>query len=245
MRSNLSERQRRSMISTMDLRAAIYDRSESQAYFPSKKFAEEVFYSIEFGQPPDWSINPEISLRGSEPRYRSGRSTVPIVNRIKAWARTNPTRFKFKVERSYLLNQYVGGQGSGWRWMVHYSSDNQPMILDGIDRGGWNRVDSSRDLAKAMNAVKRADMFRFVDVPTTKWSLASAKPFLDYNVRIQQLMGDRIGQTPVLPDWWPTGLWGYNPKDNDMCFWMCLARCFDTKLKKGRILGVAKKLFKT
>jgi len=143
------------MISDMDARIAIYDRSETQQFFPSRKYAEDVFYSIEFQQPPDWSINPEIALRGSEPGYRSGRSTVPIVKRIAKWAENNPTRFKFKVERSYLLNQYVGGQGSGNRWMVHYSSDNQPIVLDGIDRGGWNRVDNSKDLATAMNALRK------------------------------------------------------------------------------------------
>ena len=105
------------MISDMDARIAIYDRSETQVFFPSRKYAEDVFYSIEFQQPPDWSINPEIALRGSEPGYRSGRSTVAIVKRNTKWAENNPTRFKFKIERSYLLNQYVGGQGveiDGW-----------------------------------------------------------------------------------------------------------------------------------
>ena len=48
MRSNASARQRRSMISDMDARIAIYDRSEGQQYFPSRKYAEDVFYSIDF-----------------------------------------------------------------------------------------------------------------------------------------------------------------------------------------------------
>ena len=85
MRSNATARQRRSMISEMDARIAIYDRSTEQQFFPSRSYAEDVFYSIEFNQPPDWSINPEIALRGSEPGYRSGRSTMPIVKRITWW----------------------------------------------------------------------------------------------------------------------------------------------------------------
>ena len=130
MRSNPSRAQRRSMISDMDARIAIYDRSETQVFFPSRKYAEDVFYSIEFQQPPDWSINPEIALRGSEPGYRSGRSTSAIVKRITKWAEENPTRFKFKIERSYLLNQYVGGQGSGNKCVPKPCvAETRPMFL--------------------------------------------------------------------------------------------------------------------
>ncbi len=244
---NLNNDERRAFLDELNIETVVYTRRqafEEQIYeIPSRAFAMDVFERYFRSRR---STSSTSWYKGQHFVWEKNVTTKHMVVTMRDWARNHHSRFKFQIQRCYLLYKFdTNKPGAGRVWRIHYPSLNTKMPIPGETRGGWVAVHDGVSLDRAMTNLKNADVWADVKVESTVWSLP-ARPFLCYNVIVQELSGDRMGAKLKLPELYKQGKWGVDVGtmvDGNMCFFGAYAMWKEDKTQHSKVRRTACKTF--
>ncbi len=244
---NLSRDERRAFLDELNIEHVVYTRRqafEEQIYeIPSRAFAMDVFERYFRSRR---SVLPTSWHRGQHFIWEKNVTTNHMVATVRAWASNHHSRFKFQIQRSYLLYKFdTTKPGAGRVWRIHYPSLNTKMPIPGETRGGWCAVHDGVSMDRTMTYLRNADVWAHVKVESTVWSLP-ARPFLCYCVVIQELSGDRMGAKLTLPELYTQGKWGVDAQTmvpHNMCFFSAYGLWKNDKTKHCKVRKIACKTF--
>ena len=166
---NLSKDERRAFLDELNIEHVVYTRRqafEEQIYeIPSRAFAmdifERYFRSRRSVCPTSWHKNQHFL-------WEKNVTTKHMVGTMRDWARNHHSRFKFQIQRCYLLYKFdTNKPGSGRVWRIHYPSLNTKMPIPGETRGGWVAVHDGPSMDRVMTNLKNADIWADVKVESS------------------------------------------------------------------------------
>ena len=167
---NLTASQRTNLLNGLDVGSIVYCREDYARnvvfQMPSRKFAKDVFNRWFKGNRQGCNFD-----SNTENSHHRNVSNASMQTAVRDWAQSNTARFKFQIQRSYLL--YRNGKnlsGAGRVWRIHWPSHNTRLPIPNETRGGWSQVVDADSLNGALNDIGDADLWGGLNIREGIWN---------------------------------------------------------------------------